>query len=329
MRPFVLALALLFALPAFAAPDAGSPDAGADAGESDPFLELPLAEPIAFKAGVSKAEVKLGEPFTLSIEAKHSGSETWSLRAGADLGPFEIRSQKTETTGDEPKTTLLRFELQPFETGELQIPRLHLVVESHDTIRRFEVPPQTVVVHGVIDRTGGEPTMKEDARPLPTRHRFSWLRIGILAALILATILAIYLKRRRDRPPPPPPPKPRDAPDVEALARLQALWAEGLVATGRGREFFFRLTEIARDYVGRRYGFDALEQTTDELLLELRRRPTQGLDYDAFAAFARNADLVKFAKIEPTDGECKTAFDAVTTLVQRTRPPPPVEGGRS
>ena len=104
------------------------------------------------------------------------------------------------------------------------------------------------------------------------------------------------------------------------MERLTALEAAGLIVTGQKQQYYFRLSEILRDYVGRRYEFDALEMTTDELMRVLKLKATPGLQFDWFASFLRESDLVKFAKSEPTDGECKAAMDLARQIVVRSRP---------
>lgn len=296
---------------------------------SDPLDALADAEPISWKAGVSKADLALAEPFIVSVEITHPKSVTYDLRPGLDLEPFGIAEKKLETTQTDPAVTTLRLKLQPFKTGELAVPRLRFLVEGEDGTRKFDVPPQHVQVTGVIDPGQESPQMREDLRPLPTRHVTRWWPLIVLVAVLLGGFLAWLWRRRKARGPALVPEKPREPPDVEAFARLAALEAEQLVAKGRHQEYYFRLSETARDYFGRLYGFDALEMTTDELLDELRTRSTRGLDFDALTAFFRAGDLVKFARREPSDGEAKSAADEVRVFIERTRPRPEPVGRAS
>lgn len=315
----------MLAAPALAqdAADAGTPEKQADSAPS-----LPAAEPLGFKAALDKAEVGLAEPFLMSIEVRHPATDTYELPVRLDWKQFGIRSRKVERTGEDPVVTNIRLELQAFEVGELEIPGIRLTAETPAGMRLLEIPAQKIKVNGIIDPAQGEPQMREDTRPLPTLYQPLWWPMVVLLALAAAVLGFLYYRHRMNRPKPAPPPKPRDPPDVEAYARLGALEAEGLVAQGRKRDYYFRLSEILRDYLGRRFVFDALELTSDELLQELRRRPTPGLDLDLLAAFLRESDFVKFAKAEPTDGEAKKAIDSARLLVDRTRPPPPqAQGG--
>ena len=68
-----------------------------------------------------------------------------------------------------------------------------------------------------------------------------------------------------------PGPPPRPAHEI-ALERLDRLGAYGFLENADNRPFYFAVSEIIRDYLGGRFGFDSLELTTDELMEELRRR---------------------------------------------------------
>ena len=74
--------------------------------------------------------------------------------------------------------------------------------------------------------------------------------------------------RRGARPGPPP----RPAHEI-ALERLDRLGAYGFLENADNRPFYFVVSEVIREYLGARYGFDSLELTTDELV---RRAPPPG-----------------------------------------------------
>lgn len=325
-----LAALILFFSPVWAgAQPAPTPQAPEAEESSDPLDALEPFEPSGWKAGVSKAELSLAEPFVVSVEVTHPKALAFDLRPGLDFEPFGVVEQKLETTDTDPAVTTLRLKLQPFKVGELTVPVLRFLVEGEGRTRRFDVPPQTLHVKGIIDPEQQNPEMREDLRPLPMRYTTRWWPLWGLAAVALGFFLFWLWRRRQARALAPVPERPRDPPDIEALARLRALEAEQLIAQGRHKEHYFRLSETARDYFGRIYGFDALEMTTDELLATLRGRSTPGLDFDAIAAFFQAGDLVKFARREPSDGEAKEATDAVRTFVERTRPRPEPVGRAS
>ncbi len=94
----------------------------------------------------------------------------------------------------------------------------------------------------------------------------------------------------------------------------------GLLETARFSEFFDRVNDAVRQYLGARFGFDGLESTTDETLVALRRVPHFGLPLPELAAFLQECDLVKFADVTPTLPECERALAQAERVVRTTMP---------
>jgi len=96
--------------------------------------------------------------------------------------------------------------------------------------------------------------------------------------------------------------------------KRRAPWERGL-----GRAAVFELSEIVREYLGKRLQFPALDLTTDEVVDELKRRRILGLDLPALRDDFAWQDLVKFAKAEPLPEDCVHAIDRAASLVDRAR----------
>jgi hypothetical protein len=92
-----------------------------------------------------------------------------------------------------------------------------------------------------------------------------------------------------------------------------------------------------RGYLGARFGFDALESTTDEILEALKKQegggfvrldptptdpnaPAPGISLGEIARFLRECDLVKFANLTPTPEQCATAITEGEKIVRSTMP---------
>lgn len=82
-----------------------------------------------------------------------------------------------------------------------------------------------------------------------------------------------------------------------------------------------------RRYLGARYGFDTLDQgyngletTTGEMLDLLKRVRPPVLELPRIKDFLDECDLVKFARVTPTEEACRQALDRGEMIVQRTIP---------
>ncbi len=104
------------------------------------------------------------------------------------------------------------------------------------------------------------------------------------------------------------------------MERLDRLGAYGFLENADNRPFYFAVSEIIRDYLGGRYGFDSLELTTDELIAELRRQAGRELVLGEIQGWLSACDLVKFAKISPSAAEARGALESAIRIVTATRP---------
>jgi hypothetical protein len=178
----------------------------------------------------------------------------------------------------------------------------------------------------VDDPTASTPEAKPHPNPLPRGQREEWtlakqLAIGAAIGGALAALLGWLAVRwmRRPRPvPPPPPPRP---PWEVAFEELFAVRYAGLAKENRYAEHYDRVSDAIRKYLGGRYGFDGLETTTREMTSLLRRIDPAVTELDLILRFLEECDLVKFARITPSDEDCTRILDQGEHIVRVTIPP--------
>src|SRR5262249_47232609 len=121
----------------------------------------------------------------------------------------------------------------------------------------------------------------QDIKPNEDVPIRSWRLLWWLAgALAVATLAWFGIRAWRNRPRRPAPAAPPLSLEVRTLQALSALEAERLPERGLQREFHFQLNGLVRAYLGERFGFDALECTSGELLREVERRALPGVEHD-------------------------------------------------
>ncbi|MGQ9678924.1 MAG: hypothetical protein ACUVUD_06575 [bacterium] len=108
------------------------------------------------------------------------------------------------------------------------------------------------------------------------------------------------------------------SPWEEAEAALATVPVAELVRTGQLKLYYYLVSEIVKRYLTRRFGFPAIDETTTEILRELRQRKLPELDQ--FNQFFFEVDRVKYAKVIP--GQPEKLVDFARQLVARTKPAP-------
>jgi len=98
------------------------------------------------------------------------------------------------------------------------------------------------------------------------------------------------------------------------------LIGENLIATGRVQEFYYRISDVVRGYVERRFGVSAPEMTTEEFLATAASDGRFGERNTAeLNQFLNACDLVKYARRIPGPDEADAVLRAAGGFVERTR----------
>ena len=85
---------------------------------------------------------------------------------------------------------------------------------------------------------------------------------------------------------------------------------------------YLAMSEILRAYIGRRYGFPALDLTTEEIRRDLVARPDAAHASDLVCGWLERSDLVKFAGYDATPDEARQALYDARIFIDRTRTAP-------
>jgi hypothetical protein len=283
------------------------------------------AEPLAVRVRLDRKDVRLGEPFELTVEVRHVAAERYALPAPLPIEPFRLLGAgcpRREEGAEAVTTCALRLAL--YDLGAHDLPELVLRAETPGGARELRVPGPAVTGIGILDPAAPAASLglKDLAPPAPL-HVPNWpLAVGLLAAALSAAAArwgwrAWRWRSQRVEGPPPLPPHERFSRQLEALEEAR------LAAQGRGLEHFSRLSAHVREYLGAVTGQRALDLTSAELLARLSFQPDPRLDLGALRAFLEAADLVKFARAPATAAEADDALGFARTLLDRTRPRPP------
>lgn len=112
---------------------------------------------------------------------------------------------------------------------------------------------------------------------------------------------------------------------LTAFERLEELRAKKLWQEGKVKPYYTELTNIFREYLEKRYDIPALEATTDEIMIGLKRKAIHQNVIEQIGELLVLADLVKFAKEKPLPSDHERAFSAIQDFVESSKQTSTVE----
>ena len=214
--------------------------------------------------------------------------------------------------------------------------RLHVsqeyVVTSFDSALYY-IPPFEVRVDSQVYRSQSL-ALKVYSIPVDTLHPehffgqkdimeapFAWSdwapSIGLSVLAILLSVLFVFLIIRfNDNKPIIRKIKvePKLPPHEQAMKEIERIKGEQIWQRGRSKEYYTELTDAIRTYIRDRFGFNALEMTSSEIIDKLLESKDKEAIDDLKSLFM-TADLVKFAKYDPlmneNDMNLVTAIDFI------------------
>lgn len=288
------------------------------------------AQDVEVEGKVESTDVQVGKPFTLNLSLKvpygwfveWNDFTTDTLSEQLDI----IKRSDVERTADADSNVIVKQQLtlMTFDTGQVQVPPIALkYARSFDDANRLKAytdPIDLYLTTIAVDTTlAYKPIVEPIAAPVQMKEVFPW----ILAVLLLAlAAFGIWYWRRHRKTKvdadgnivrgPVIPPYDKAVGDLENL-RQQKLWQSGKV-----KEFYSSLTDIAREYIEGQFGVNAVEMTTDDILEEIKPLHFSQETYDKLKDTMEVADLVKFAKYSSSNLESENAMNSMTEFVNES-----------
>ena len=300
------------------------------------FLMLALtmlglkAQNVEVEGKVASTEVQVGKPFTLDLSLKvpYGWFVEWNDFAVDTLSEQIdiLKRGDVVRTADADSNVIVQQQLtlMTFDTGQIQLPAVGLTYarsfEDPMRMKAFTEPIDLYATTIVVDTLQPyKPIVEPIAAPIQMKEVYPW----ILAVLLLAlAVLGIWYWRKHRKTKvdadgnivrgPVIPPYDKAVDDLKRL-REEKMWQSGKV-----KEYFSSLTDIAREYIEGQFGVNAVEMTTDDILEEIKPLRFSKETYNKLKDTMEVADLVKFAKYSASTLESDTALNSMTDFVNES-----------
>lgn len=303
------------------------------------MLNILLA--IVVSASIDSTTLMLGDQTDLHLQVTHEQSEQveWPV-FGETLQPeIEIVDKTIVDTVQLPDGRLQLHQyltLTSFKDSLFSIEPI-AVVSGEDT---FWTEPLAlnIVQPFEVDTTLAITDIKDIERaPIWWWGIIRWilLALGLIGLAIGGYYLWRWLESKRKPEEEQIDPELLRPADEVALEKLDAIKEQKIWKDGKVKEYQTELTDVVREYIGRRFDVHSTEKTSDETLQELKpllmsaslndkMSATVSLNdgkalYERLKKMLQLADLVKFAKWHTTPDENESALSTAYDFVNETK----------
>lgn len=260
------------------------------------------------KATLDKNRLLIGEQATLRIEVQIPEKEPIRFVSVDSLEHFEwIGKPVMDTVGNDNGTLLTGlFTIISFDSGHWVIPSFEL----SGGLRTDSIPVD--VVFSDFDPKAPYHDIKDVLEADPEKKKNEWWWYAAAGGFLLILLL-VFILRRKKKPVPVMNTEPKIVPLEEALAALHTLQSANLEV----KQYHTRLADIFRLYIFRKKGILSLQETTDDLVVQLSELGLDRAVQDELAQALRLGDFVKFAKFVPATAENEKAFMTIKRSIER------------
>lgn len=286
------------------------------------------AQDVHVKGSIDKDSILAGQPFNyhLNITAPDKYIIDWNEFNDTLSKSVEIIS-KSEPSRQEIKNSndilfTQRLTLTTFDTGYVEIPSMAIKYSKSaedTTIYTSYTDFMDIYVKAVpIDTTMAYKPIKMPIRQSITFEETIPYISGSIILALLIMLLIIMIRRSRKKEKVDEVVKPQIPAIVTAREKMSTLKDANLWQSGKYKEYYTALTDIAREYLEGQFNIEAIEMTSDEIIEEVKKIHLDDLTFAKLRDTLLIADLVKFAKANPNAEENEKSFSNVNTFIEES-----------
>ncbi len=291
-----------------------------------PITTLGQYSKFTIKASLDSAYLIMGRQTDVTLEVIGPVDSTasvtsidsmWNKIELVSLGEAEVSD-----IGNGQKLLKQNVTIQAFEPGLYSVPAF-MFIQGKDTVISSRPALKILPVEAdSLNSFESVVAVNDDELPLIDLSNMSWFWWVLLVIVIVAGVIFIiwkYYRKGTIQLPIKTAPKP--IPPYElAISQLNKLKEEHLWERGAEKLYYTKLTDILRTYLQGRFGINAMEMTSSQILSALKADAILPELYSRIHSALTVADFVKFAKLKPTREDNEGSYNTVVKFVEDTKP---------
>lgn len=281
------------------------------------------------EARIVPDSIGIGDTFTLEIDVERDQVQVTEFPLYENDDKLEVvQSLPVDTLSREGRRLRLRkrYVMQAFSEGRYNLGRPGVLYADKNIVDTLWARDSLYleVATFQIDSTSQSIYDVKPQWNLPFRFGevsgyAKWGALALVLLLAAAYALKRYLESRGKRLGDLFRPSPPQPPHVVAIKALEALHHQKLWQNNKHKQYYSALTDILRTYVAARWGFGAMEMTSDEIIETMRAEELPDKARMDLTAILRDADLVKFAKATPEAEQNEADYLKAYYFVEETK----------
>ena len=276
---------------------------------------------VLLKTSVEKDKILVGEPVKVTVEARMPLGQKISWFMLDTIPHFEWmdKGMPVETDGIDGKTIQHSFTVIGYDTGHWTIPPFTIKVQeknySSDTVGiRVDYDP------GFNPEENYRDIKETEEVTVENKNKLSWLYFAGGALLLLTLLYLLFRKKSIKQVAKNIVPL---SPYDEALQSLAALRKERPAEADEVKHFYTKLNDILRNFLSKQFQIPALEETNDEVIVQLRQLGIPAEQFSKTTEALRMADFVKFARYLPEQTDNDRALTVIESAIHSLNKPSP------
>jgi len=222
------------------------------------------------------------------------------------LNDFHIMGIDTEKS--EILIKLLVDTIDTFDVPALKV----MLTHPNGTVMTFKSDPVMITLDLPFDATATdlEPRDIKDIIPINKAQKYLMIAIILIVCLLIGLIVWLIIRKRKQQTIAQSLQKP---PEEIAFDALRDLNRDAHLFRDNIKAYYFRLTQVLKEYMGQIRQFPVAELTTEEIAATVK----DNLDIE-MVRLMRKADMIKFADFLPTTAEREDHWKNVWSYIKTT-----------
>lgn len=286
-----------------------------------------VGQSVTVEATIDSLQILIGEQAKIQLQVAMDAKQkavfpmyTDTLVRGVEI--VETAKPDTQYLNDRQRMLITQeYTVTSFDSALYYLPPMKVIVDNKEykskalALKVYSMPVDTLHPDQFF---GQKPIM---SAPFAWEDWYGLIGSSFLFLPVLALLIYFIIRIRDNKPiirkvkvEPKLPPHQLAMKEIERI-KSEKIWQKGL-----SKEYYTDLTDALRTYIKNRFGFNALEMTSSEIidrLLELK-------DKDAVSDLKnlfQTADLVKFAKHDPQMNENDANLINAIDFINETKVP--------